>query len=257
MTQLMTKFLLLLTAGVVSWTSPAFGQLIKDFQPRKTQCCSAVYAKRLADDLQDWAMLGRYHADNQRLLAQPPQAGRVIFLGDSITDFWDLAKYFPGKPYVNRGISGQTTPQLLLRMFPDVITLRPEAVILLAGTNDIAGNTGAMTLTMIEDNFRAIADLASTHGIKLILCALTPVSDYAANPQTPRRPPGDIVKLNEWLKSLAAEIHAGYVDYYGALVDERGVLHHGLSNDGLHPNDQGYALMAPLADAAIQKALHP
>lgn len=253
----MTKSLLLLTASVIGWTSLTFGQLQKDFQPRKTQCCSAIYAQRLADDLQDWAMLGRYHADNRRLTSQPPQPGRVVFLGDSITDFWNLAKYFPDKPYINRGISGQTTPQVLLRMFPDVIKLRPEVVILLAGTNDIAGNTGSMTIAMIQDNFQAIADLASLHGIKLVLCSLPPVSDYTANPQTPLRPPADILKLNEWLKSFAVESHAGFVDYYAALVDDQGMLRHGLSNDGLHPNDQGYASMSPLAAAAIQKALHP
>ena len=128
--------------------------------------------------MQDWNQLGRYYADNQRLKQLPPEPGRVVFLGDSITDGWKLAQYFPGKPYVNRGISGQTTPQMLVRMFPDVIALKPAALLVYAGTNDIAGNTGPSTLTMIEDNLQAITELAQAHGIKVILCSVTPVSDY-------------------------------------------------------------------------------
>ncbi len=148
--------------------------------------------------------MGRYYADNQRLKQLPPEPGRVVFLGDSITDGWKLAQYFPGKPYVNRGISGQTTPQMLVRMFPDVIALKPAALLVYAGTNDIAGNTGPSTLTMIEDNLQAITELAQAHGIKVILCSVTPISDYTARKQTVQRPPSDILKLNAWMREYAA-----------------------------------------------------
>ena len=155
---------------------------------------------------------------------------------------------------MNRGISGQTTPQMLVRMFPDVIALKPAAL-LFAGTNDIAGNTGPSTLTMIEDNLQAITELAQAHGIKVILCSVTPVSDYTARRQTLQRPPADILKLNAWMREYAARANAVFADYYAATVDETGMLKQGFSGDGLHPNDKGYALLAPVAEAAIAKAL--
>jgi lysophospholipase L1-like esterase len=231
-------------------------QLVQDFNPPKAGCCLAPAAERLAGELQDWNQLGRYHQDDLRLEAQPRVSGRVVFLGDSITDIWNLEKFFPGKPYVNRGISGQTTPQMLVRMFPDVIDLKPDAVILLAGTNDIARNTGPETAKMIEENYQAITELARIHDIKVILCSLTPVSDYTAHPQTTRRPPAQILELNAWIKRYAARAHATFADYYSALVDSKGMLKDGYSNDGLHPNDRGFALLAPVAQAAIEKALH-
>jgi len=231
-------------------------QLVKEFNPPKAGCCLVRTAERLAGELQDWNQLGRYHQDDLRLEAQPRVPGRVVFLGDSITDIWKLQKFFPGKPYVNRGISGQTTPQMLVRMYPDVIDLKPAAVILLAGTNDVAGNTGPETARMIEENYRAITELAQAHHIKVILCSLTPVSDYTAHPQTVRRPPAQILELNAWIKSYAARVHATFADYYSALVDSKGMLKNGYSNDGLHPNDRGFALLAPVAEAAIEKALN-
>lgn len=233
----------------------ARAQLVQDFHPSKAQCCLPSFASHLADQLQDWNQLGRYHDDDLRLEKTPDVKGRVVFLGDSITDGWDLAKYFPGKPYVNRGIGGQTTPQMLVRLYPDVIRLHPAAVLILAGTNDIAGNTGPETLEMVEDNFRAMGDLAASHGVKVVLCLLTPVSDYTKAKQTDRRPPADIVSLNHWLESYAPDLHAEIADYYTALVDEKGMLREGYSNDGLHPNEQGYELMAPVAAAAIERAL--
>ncbi len=231
-------------------------QLIQDFNPPKAGCCLTTVAARLAGELQDWNQLGRYHQDDLRLEAEPRVPGRVVFLGDSITQIWSLEKFFPDKPYVNRGISGQTTPQMLVRMFPDVIDLKPDAVILLAGTNDIARNTGPETAKMIEENYKAITELARVHNIKVILCSLTPVSDYTAHPQTESRPPGQILELNSWIKSYAAQAHATFADYYSALVDSKGMLKNGYSNDGLHPNDRGFALLAPVAQAAIEKALH-
>lgn len=233
----------------------ARAQLVPDFNPPTAPCCLPRVASQLADQLQDWNQLGRYHQDDLRLEAAPAMAGRVVFLGDSITDGWDLAKYFPGKPYVNRGIGGQTTVQMVVRMHPDVIHLNPAAFILLAGTNDIAGNTGPETLEMVEDNIRALCEMAQSHNIKIILCFLTPISDYTKAKQTVRRPPADIVNLNHWLESYARDVHAQVADYYTALVDNKGMLRDGYSKDGLHPNAQGYELLAPVAEAAIEQAL--
>ena len=245
----------LLLFGALLLPSGAFSQLIEQFAPPRANCCLPATAKALADQLQDWNQLGRYYADNQRLKQLPPEPGRVVFLGDSITDGWKLAQYFPGKPYVNRGISGQTTPQMLVRMFPDVIALKPAALLVYAGTNDIAGNTGPSTLTMVEDNLQAITELAQAHGIKMILCTLAPVSDYTPTKQTARRPPADILRLNAWIKEYAAKSKTVVADYYSALVDEKGMLRQGFADDGLHPNAKGYARLAPVAAAAIQQAL--
>lgn len=181
-----------------------------------------------------------------------------MFLGDSITDGWKFEQSFPGKPYVNRGIGGQTTPQMPVRMIPDVIKLQPAAMILLAGTNDVARNTGPATLAQvaqIADNVQAITELAQAHGIKVILSSVLPVSDYTARKQIDKRPPADILKLNEWLRGYAAKVNAIYADYFQAVVDDKGLLRDGISGDGLHPNAQGYELMAPVAEAAIRSAL--
>ena len=253
--RLRSIFLALFLLPLLGLCTNLRAQLVKDFNPPKAGCCLTGSAERLAGELQDWNQLGRYHQDDLRLEAQPRVPGRVVFLGDSITDGWKLEKFFPGKPYVNRGISGQTTPQMLVRMMPDGIDLKPAAVILLAGTNDIAGNTGPETAKMIEENLEAITELAQAHQTKVILCSLTPVSDYTAHPQTVRRPPAQILELNAWIKNYAAEVHAGFADYYSALVDGKGMLKNGYSNDGLHPNDRGFALLAPVAEAAIEKAL--
>ena len=231
-------------------------QLVEDYAPPRAACCLATSAQSLADQLQDWNQLGRYHADNEKLKKLPADPGRVVFYGDSITDGWKLAQYFAGKPYVNRGIGGQVTSQMLVRMYPDVINLKPAAVILLAGTNDIARNNGPQTIEQIEQNFMAIVELAQAHGIKAILCSVMPVSDYTERKQVARRPPADILKLNAWIKEYAARVHAGFADYYGATVDEKGFLKDGFSRDGLHPNEKGYELMAPVAEAAIRRALN-
>jgi lysophospholipase L1-like esterase len=241
--------------AAAAWPVAGVCQLADQFAPARANCCLQSTAQNLADQLQDWNQLGRYHADNERLKAMPADPKRVVFMGDSITDGWRLAQSFPDKPYVNRGISGQTTPQMLVRMFPDVIALKPAAVIILAGTNDIARNTGPQTLDMIADNFQAMTELAQAHGIKVILCSVMPVSDYTSRKQTERRPPGDILKLNAWLKEYAAKKNAVFADYYSATVDDKGMLREGYSNDGLHPNPKGYELMVTVADGAIQRAL--
>lgn len=251
----MNQYFLPLLFGAILVPASAPGQVVEQFAPPRANCCLPATAKSLADQLQDWNQLGRYYADNQSLRQLPPDPGRVVFLGDSITDGWRLAQYFPGKPYVNRGIGGQTTPQMLVRLFPDVIALQPAALLVFAGTNDIARNTGPSTLTMIEDNLQAIAELAQAHGIKVVLCSVTPVSDYTARRQTPERPPSDILKLNAWMREYAATANAVFADYYAALVDETGMLKQGFSGHGLHPNDKGYALLVPVAEAAIAKAL--
>ena len=212
-------------------------------------------AAKLAEQLQDWNQLGRYHADDVRLERSPAVEGRVVFLGDSITDGWSLAKYFPGKPYVNRGIGGQTTPQMLARMYADVIHLHPAAFILLAGTNDIAATRDRRRRRWCKTIFAPCANwLPATTQIKIILCLLTPVSDYARK-QTDHRPPADIVSLNRWIESYAPDVHAQIADYYAAIVDDHGMLREGYSDDGLHPNAKGYELLAPVAEAAIEATL--
>lgn len=216
-------------------------------------CAGPVAA---ADPPQDWPDLSRYQAENVALPAPPAGQGRVVFLGDSITDGWGrgAGEFFPGKPYVNRGVSGQTTPQMLLRLRQDVIALEPGALVLLAGTNDIAGNTGPMTLAQIEGNLASIAELARAHGIRLVLATLLPVNDVH-EPQTGRRPPEKIRALNAWIRDYCRAGHCTLLDYFPALAGKDGLLRPELSDDGLHPNAAGYAVMAPLAQAAIDRAL--
>jgi lysophospholipase L1-like esterase len=277
-----SKFAMLLLGGMLI-SIPAQCQLVEQYNPPQSNCCLAMSARGLADQLLDWNQIGRYRIDNQELKKQPSEPKRVLFMGDSITDFWRLAEYFPGKPYVNRGISGQTTPQMLVRMYPDVIDLKPAAMVVLAGINDISQNTGPATAEMVEQNIMAMTELAQHHGIKVILCSILPVSDYpflnqqggrgaqppaAQGPNsgsqrgpvrrmkaTDTHPPGDILKLNAWMKDYASRVNAYYADYFAILVDDRGWLKESLSGDGIHPNAEGYKIMAPIVEAAIQKAL--
>ena len=185
----------------------------------------------------------------------PPARGqqRVVFMGDSITHGWHLDTSFPGKPYVNRGISGQTTPQMLVRFRQDVVDLHPAVVVILAGTNYLAGNTGPMTLDQTESNLASMADIASANRIRVVLCSVTPSVDFPWYPGL--EPASKIMALNQWLKKYAARKGYIYVDYYSALADPAGGLPHNLSHDGVHPNPAAYAIMAPLAQAGIQKAL--
>lgn len=206
--------------------------------------------------LEDWANLGRYRDDNAKLPPAAAGEARVVFMGDSITDGWGrkYGQFFPGKPYINRGISGQTTPQMLVRFRPDLVDLKPKVVVILAGTNDIAGNTGPETLGDIENNMTSMAELAHASGIKVVLSSLTPVCDYI-RPQTVRRPPEKIVELNEWIKSYCDKDGDVYLDYYSATIDQQKMFKRDLTYDGLHPNAQGYEVMGPLAEAAIKQAL--
>lgn len=209
--------------------------------------------------LQDWPNLTRYHDDNAKV--NPPMAGerRVVFMGDSITDGWGRShesKFFPGKPYVNRGISGQTTPQMLIRFRSDVIALQPKAVVILAGTNDLAGNTGPETLDEIEGNLESMAELAKANGIRVVLASVMPVCDYI-KPQTQQRPPEKILALNTWIKDYCGRHGCVYLDYFSAMVDSSGMFKRELTYDGLHPNNAGYEVMAPLAQQAIEEALRP
>jgi acyl-CoA thioesterase-1 len=184
-----------------------------------------------------------------------PAAGedRVVFMGDSITQGWKLDESFPGKPFINRGISGQTSPQMLVRFRQDVIDLKPRVVIILAGTNDVAGNTGPMTPEQTESNLASMADLAAENGIRVVLCSVLPAFDFPWNPG--QEPAPKIAALNDWIKAYAATKGYVYVDYYSAMKDERGGLPPALSKDGVHPLPAGYAVMAPLAEAGIEKAL--
>jgi lysophospholipase L1-like esterase len=212
--------------------------------------------EQLEKRLQDWPQLSRYGDANAKLAPPAKNENRVVFLGDSITDGWKLADYFPGKPYVNRGISGQTTPQMLIRLRPDVVALKPRVVVILAGTNDIAGNTGSMTLEMIENNYAAIAELARANGIQVVFSSILPVHDYGPRKMTDRRSPEQIRALNDWLKKYCAASRHVYLDYYSHMLDDQGMLKAELANDGLHPNAEGYKLMVPLVEAAIQQALN-
>jgi len=206
--------------------------------------------------LADWPQLGHYRADNAAL--PPPAAGenRVVFFGSSSTENWGHkygSVFFPGKPYVNRGISGQTTPQMLVRFQQDVVALHPAAVVILGGTNDVAGNTGSMTLEMTEDNLRSMVVVAQANGIKVILASQLPVVDFPWNKGT--HPAAALMALSAWEKEYAAAHALEYVDYYSVLVGPDGQMREGLSVDGVHPTAKGYALMAPVVEAAIDKAI--
>jgi acyl-CoA thioesterase-1 len=212
----------------------------------------------------DFGRLARYAAANAALPPARPEEKRVVFFGDSITDNWSAPGYggfFPGRPYVNRGIGGQTTAQMLLRFRADVVALGPRAVVILAGTNDIGGNGGPIALETVEDNLASMADLARSHGIRVVLASLLPVSDDKLDPSgrpvlwTPGHPATTIRALNAWIADYARGNGHVFLDYFAATVDGRGLLRPDLTDDGLHPNPAGYAVMAPLAEEAIAKAL--
>ena len=228
--------------------------------------CAATQEKlsQIEKKFNDFGELNRYAEADAKTPPPLKNENRVVFIGDSITDIWDekgFGGFFPGKPYLNRGIGGQTTPQILLRFQQDVVALKPKAVVILAGTNDISGNTGPMTLEQTGNNLAAMAEIATAHGIKVIFSSVLPVNDYVHRQngelyiQTVSRPPAKILAMNDWLKKYAAQNGYTYLDYFSAMVDGKGFIKDGITFDGLHPNTQGYAIMTPLAEAAIKKAL--
>ncbi|SDH22421.1 Lysophospholipase L1 [Flavobacterium omnivorum] len=204
---------------------------------------------------QDWPNLSKYQEENAQLKPVAPGEKRIVLMGDSITEFWSTtdSEYFIGKPYLNRGISGQTTPQILLRFRADVIDLKPSAVVILAGINDIAGNTGPVTLQMITNNIFSMVELAHANHIKVILCSVLPAYDFPWKPN--QNPAQKVVDLNKMIKNYANAKGILYLDYFSAMRDERDGLKKAYSGDGVHPNKLGYQIMAPLAEKAIKEVL--
>lgn len=211
--------------------------------------------------LRDWPNLGRYREQNRALAAPAAGQSRVVFMGDSITDAWPrrVESFFAGKEYVGRGISGQTTPQMLIRFRPEVVDLKAKVVVILAGTNDIAENTGPMTNEEIQANLMSMAEIGRANGVRIVFSSILPVSAYHTPPngvpQTIQRPMARIRAINDWMKKYAAAEKHVYLDYFSAMVDATGHLKEELSGDDLHPNNGGYAIMGPLADAAVKEAL--
>lgn len=205
---------------------------------------------------QDWANLERFKNENAKLGAPAYGETRVVFMGNSITEGWGNLSpdFFAGKPYINRGISGQTTPQMLIRFRPDVINLKPDVVVILAGTNDIAGNTGPSTLEMIADNIFSMAELAKANGIKVVLCSVLPAFDYPWKPGL--EPAEKIATLNEMIKAYADKNDIVYLNYFSAMANKQKGLMAEFTYDGVHPNKAGYMMMAPLAEKAIAEALN-
>jgi lysophospholipase L1-like esterase len=220
--------------------------------PEQTEAFRKDAEERLRND---WASLTRYREANAKLGAPAAGETRVVFMGDSITDGWprNPQQFFPGEPYIGRGIGGQTTPQMLVRFQQDVVALKPKVVVINAGTNDIAGNTGPSTLEMIEDNLKSMAQIAAANGIKVVLASVTPA--YAYPWRQGLEPAEKIVALNEWMKSYCVLRGCVYCDYFTALADEKHAMKEGLSFDGVHPNTAGYAIMQPIAEKAIAQAL--
>ncbi len=254
----MKKFTLLFSILLLASWSVAFAQ---ETTPAPTNDSTEIEKlqtelKRDQKRLEDWPNLNRYREANSQVEPLTPGEQRVVFMGDSITDIWGRRRgtFFPGKPYINRGISGQTTAQMLLRFRPDVINLHPKAVVILAGTNDIAGNTGPATLDEIMGNLESMAQLAKANGIRVVLASVTPDCD-SIKVQSVRRPPEKIVELNGMIKDYATKNSIVYLDYYSALADDHGLFKQDLTYDCLHPNAAGFDVMGPLAEKAIKATL--
>lgn len=268
----MTRYFLRASAVVLALGLPLAGGSVANGQvpaapppavPNCPELASALQALMRNDArLRDWPQLGRYREAN-RLLG-PPAGGqaRIVFMGDSITDLWQQPRHgalFQERSYVNRGISGQTTAQMLVRFRPDVIDLKPSVVVILAGVNDIAGNTGPATNEEIQGNLASMSELARAAGIRVVLASILPVSEYhtapGATPQTTIRPMARIRAMNDWIRAYAAANRHVHLEYFSAMTDDAGLLRRELSADDLHPNERGYAVMAPLARAAVAAAL--
>jgi len=257
---------LALNALLACLVSPAAAQTAQAPPPPVPDCPDVARAIRdmMTNDtrLRDWPNLTRYRQADADL-ERSGDAVPVVFLGDSITDRWDdegSGGFFPGRHYVNRGIGGQTTPQMLIRLRPDVLSHHPKVMVLLAGTNDIAGNTGPMSDQDVEQNIAAMAELSAANGVKVVLAGILPISDYHQKPdqvpQVIRRPMSRIAAINAWITQYAAAHGHVFLDYAPGISDARGMLKAEFSEDDLHPNALGYAQMAPLAEAAIAKAMH-
>jgi lysophospholipase L1-like esterase len=205
----------------------------------------------------DFGQLARYREADAKLGAPATGEKRVVFFGDSITDSWKLEDYFPGKPYVNRGIGGQTTPQMLVRFRQDVVDLHTKVVLILAGTNDIAGNTGPMRNEDIEADYASMSELARVHGIRVIFESVLPVHNYTDRSKDfyAQRPRERILALNDWLKAYCKTSGDLYLNYFSTMVDDQGMMKKDLADDGLHPNDAGFKVMAPMAEGAIEKEM--
>jgi lysophospholipase L1-like esterase len=203
----------------------------------------------------DWANLARFREDNQKIGLPAKGENRIVFMGNSITEGWSntMPDFFAGKPYVNRGISGQTTPQMLIRFHPDVVDLKPAVVVILAGINDIAGNTGPSNQKMIQDNLASMVEIAKANGIKVVLSSVLPAYDFPWKPGM--QPAEKVIALNTWIKAYAAANGCVYLNYFSSMADERHGLKAEYTFDGVHPNLAGYQVMAPLAEKAIQQAL--
>ena len=251
--KIISLFFILMAAAVL--TSAQTATPTPETNPEKAR------ADRLAARLTDYPTLSRYREANAKLAPPAKGENRVVFFGDSITDGWKLDQYFPGEPFINRGIGGQSTYHMLLRFRPDVIDLKPKVVVILAGTNDISSTTEQFKIETIKSNFLSMVDLARANGIGVVIASITPVSDYnkdtAGKPiiRTELRPPATINELNGWLKDLCKQRGLVYLDYYSAMADAKGLMKEDIAKDGLHPNDKGYAIMKPLVLAAIKTAL--
>lgn len=222
--------------------------------PASSSAAAGMPQWKVLRSIRDFGGLHTYAAANAALPAAP--ANRVVFLGDSITEFWgQKSPFFPGEPYLNRGIAGQTTAQMLIRFRQDVIDLEPAAVVIQGGLADLAGFTGPSSLVEIENNLRSMAELASFHHIRPILVAGPPAADYPG--RTGPAPATQIVALNEWVERYCASSHFIFLDYHSALVGSNGQMKEGVSDDGVHPNAKGYAILKPLVEKAIAAALKP
>ena len=236
----------------------AFGAIAAGAQQTPTPPSAQLTERQRAADSalrNDWANLGRYREANAKLGAPAASEQRVVFMGNSITEAWArfFSDEFPGKPYVGRGISGQTTPQMLVRFRQDVVALKPAAVVILAGTNDIAGNTGPSSLEMIEDNLVSMTEIAQANHIRVVLCSVLPVFDYPWKRGI--EPAPKIVELNGWIRTYASRVGATYVDFHSAMADERQGMKADLARDGVHPTEAGYKLMAPIVERGIAEAM--
>ncbi|HVN56966.1 MAG TPA: SGNH/GDSL hydrolase family protein [Bacteroidales bacterium] len=250
----MKRRILLIALGL-SVITVSFAQAPPAKQVSDVEKTQAIRIAQFEKTLSDWANLGRFREENSKMAIPAPGEKRVVFMGNSITEGWKYidTAFFRRKQYVNRGISGQTTPQMLIRFRQDVINLKPSAVVILSGINDIAGNTGPSTLEMIEDNLSSMTEIAAANNIKVIMCSVLPAYDF---PWRKGMEPADkVASLNKWIKDYAERKGFIYVDYYSPMADDRKGLKSAYTFDGVHPNLDGYKIMEPIIEKAIKDAL--